>query len=145
VTAQPTHIVHIDGGARGNPGPAGWGAVVRTPAGEVAAQLMGALPHATNNVAEYSALLAALDWCLNHGAAVVHVRSDSLLLVQQMRGVYKVKNERLKPLYGQARLFAHRIGHVTFEHIRRELNAEADALANKAMDEAEGIRRHVGS
>ncbi len=71
----------------------------------------------------------------------VHVRSDSLLLVQQMRGVYKVKSEGLKSLYGQARLLAHRIGNVTFEHIRRELNAEADKLANKAMDEAERSSR----
>jgi probable phosphoglycerate mutase len=145
VNAQPTHIVHIDGGARGNPGPAGWGAIVRTGGGEVAAELMGALPHATNNVAEYSALLAALDWCLAHGASAVHVRSDSLLLVEQMRGAYKVKNEGLKPLYGQARLLAHRIGRVTFEHIRRELNAEADALANKAMDEAGAMVRQMGS
>ncbi len=67
----------------------------------------------------------------------MHVRSDSLLLVQQMRGVYKVKSEGLKSLYGQARLLASRIGNVTFEHIRRELNAEADKLANQAMDDAE--------
>lgn len=139
----PTHIVHVDGGARGNPGPAGWGATVRAANGAPAVELMGALPHATNNVAEYSALLAALEWCATHGATAVHVRSDSLLLVQQMRGVYKVKNEGLKPLYGQARLLAHRIGTVTFEHVRRELNAEADALANRAMDEAE--TRQVGS
>ena len=141
MSAQPAHIVHIDGGARGNPGPAGWAAIVRTPQGHVAAELMGALPHATNNVAEYSGLLAALEWCASHGVSAAHVRSDSLLLVQQMRGVYKVKNEGLKPLYGQARLLAHRIGLVTFEHIRRELNAEADALANKAMDEAEETTR----
>ena len=79
VTATPTHIVHIDGGARGNPGPAGWGAIVRAATGETAVELMGALPYATNNVAEYSALLAALEWCASHGAATVHVRSDSLL------------------------------------------------------------------
>jgi probable phosphoglycerate mutase len=143
VTSASTHIVHVDGGARGNPGPAGWGAVIRTPAGETAVELMGALPHATNNVAEYSGLLAALEWCASHGAKAVHVRSDSLLLVQQMRGVYKVKNEGLKPLHGQARLLAHRIGNVTFEHIRRELNAEADGLANQAMDEAEKSLRQV--
>jgi ribonuclease HI len=118
---------------------------MRAPTGDVVAELMGALPHATNNVAEYSALLAALDWCLSHGVAAVHVRSDSLLLVQQMRGVYKVKNEGLKPLYGQARLFASRIGQVTFEHIRREMNAEADALANKAMDMAERTMGQVGT
>lgn len=131
---------YIDGGARGNPGPAGWGAVVQSPAGDVVAELFGALPHATNNVAEYSGLLAALDWCKENGATNVHVKSDSLLLVQQMRGVYKVKSDGLKPLYGRARLLAHSIGQVTFEHVRRELNKEADRLANLAMDEAEKVR-----
>lgn len=134
---MPEYVVNIDGGARGNPGPAGWGAVVRTPAGETVTELMGAIPHATNNVAEYSGLLAALDWCADNEASKVLVRSDSLLLVQQMRGVYKVKNEGLKPLHGRARLLAHRIGRVTFEHVRREFNKEADRLANLAMDEAQ--------
>lgn len=128
--------INIDGGARGNPGLGGWGAVVRDESGAVVAELMGALPHATNNVAEYSALLAALDWCIEHGAASLHVRADSLLLVQQMRGVYRVKNEGLKALHGKARLLVHRIGRVTFEHVRREENAEADRLANLAMDRA---------
>jgi probable phosphoglycerate mutase len=136
---MPGFIVNIDGGARGNPGPAGWGAVVRTPDGAVVTELFGALPHATNNVAEYHGLLAALDWCEAQGAKAVHVRSDSLLLVEQMRGVYKVKNDGLKPLYGRARLAAERIGRVTYEHVRRELNADADRLANKAMDEAERL------
>jgi len=134
---MPTFTTYVDGGARGNPGPAGWGALIQSPDGETIAELFGALPHATNNVAEYNGLLAALSWCAEHGATAVHVRSDSLLLVQQMRGVYKVKNEGLKPLYGQARLLAHKIGRVTFEHVRRELNKEADRLANLAMDEAE--------
>jgi len=127
---------NIDGGARGNPGPAGWGAIIRSEAGETVAELRGALPHATNNVAEYHGLLAALGWCADRGASDLHVRSDSLLLVQQMRGVYKVKHEGLKPLYGQARLLAHRIGRVTYEHVPREQNAGADRLANQAMDEA---------
>lgn len=130
-------IANVDGGARGNPGPAGWGAIIRTAEGTVVAELNGAIPHATNNVAEYQGLLAALEWCLSHGATHVHVRSDSLLLVQQMRGVYKVKNEGLKPLHGQARLLAHRIGRVDFEHVRREFNSDADRLANVAMDRAE--------
>ena len=133
--------VNIDGGARGNPGPAGWGVVVHDPDGNVVAELFGALPHATNNVAEYSGLLAALDWCVEHGANIVHVRSDSLLLVQQMRGVYKVKHEGLKPLYGRARLLSHQIGKATFEHVRREANKEADRLANLAMDEAEKTKQ----
>jgi len=132
-----TFTTFIDGGARGNPGPAGWGALVQDATGTVVAELFGALPHATNNVAEYSGLLAALDWCAEHGATAVHVKSDSLLLVQQMRGVYKVKSDGLKPLYGRARLVAHTIGKVTFEHVRREFNKEADRLANLAMDQAE--------
>jgi len=129
-------VVNIDGGARGNPGPAGWGVVVQDEAGAVIQELMGALPHATNNVAEYSGLLAALEWCVERGASTLNVRSDSLLLVQQMKGVYKVKNEGLIPLHGRARLLAHKIGRVTFEHVRREANAEADRLANLAMDQA---------
>lgn len=113
---------------------------MHTGAGELAAELLGALPHATNNVAEYSGLLAALDWCREQGATHVHIKSDSLLLVQQMKGVYKVKNEGLKSLYGRARLLCHEIGKVTFEHVRRELNTEADKLANLAMDQAEATR-----
>ncbi len=132
-----SYQAHIDGGARGNPGPAGWGAVIANGTGECVAELMGALPHATNNVAEYNGLLAALDWCAGHGATAVHVKSDSLLLVQQMRGVFKVKNAGLKPLHGQARLLAHTIGKVTFEHVPREQNGDADRLANLAMDEAQ--------
>jgi len=130
-------VAHIDGGARGNPGPAGWGAVIADTTGAIVAEIAGTLPHATNNVAEYHGLLAALAWCAEHGASAVHVRSDSLLLVQQMRGVYKVKNEGLRPLHGQARLLASRIGRVNFEHVRREFNTRADRLANDAMDKAE--------
>jgi ribonuclease HI len=133
------YVVNVDGGARGNPGPAGWGVVVRTPAGDTVTELMGAIPHATNNVAEYSGLLAALDWCADHDASKVEIRSDSLLLVQQMRGVYKVKNEGLKPLHGRARLLANRIGRVTYQHVPREQNSDADRLANLAMDEAAGL------
>ena len=129
-------IAHIDGGARGNPGPAGWGAVIQSPAGDTLAELSGALPHATNNVAEYTGLIQALRWCAEHGVTTVHIRSDSQLLVQQMRGVYKVKHEGLKPLHGRARLLVHEIGRVTFEHVRREQNKDADRLANQAMDEA---------
>jgi ribonuclease HI len=129
-------IASIDGGARGNPGPAGWGARIETSTGVVAAELRAALPYATNNVAEYGGLIGALTWCLAQGARDVHVRSDSLLLVQQMRGVYKVKSEGLKGLHGQARLLATRIGQVTYEHVPREHNKDADRLANLAMDEA---------
>jgi probable phosphoglycerate mutase len=134
------YTAHIDGGARGNPGPAGWGAVITREDGAPVAELKGSLPHATNNVAEYHGLLAALEWGVGHEATALKIRSDSLLLVQQMRGVYKVKNEGLKPLYGQARLLAHRIGRVEFEHVPREKNRDADRLANLAMDELEQAR-----
>lgn len=132
-----TFIASIDGGARGNPGPAGWGVQIATETGEPVAELCGALGHATNNVAEYSGLIAALDWCLERGATVVHVKSDSLLLVQQMLGRYKVKNDGLRALHGRARLLAEKIGRVTFEHVRREFNKDADRLANEAMDRAQ--------
>jgi ribonuclease HI len=128
---------HIDGGARGNPGPAGWGVVLHDEGGATVAELKGAMPYATNNVAEYNGLLAALRWCHEHGARSAHIRSDSLLLVQQMRGLYKVKHPGLKPLYAQARTLEVRVGRVTYEHVRREQNAHADRLANEAMDEAE--------
>lgn len=136
---MPDFVVSIDGGARGNPGPAGWGAVIATADGKVLAEIYGAIGSATNNVAEYSGLLAALGWCVEHGATRVHVRSDSLLLVEQMLGHYKVKNAGLKPLHGQGRLLAARVGRVTYEHVPRELNTDADRLANRAIDEAAGV------
>lgn len=138
MTTSGTDLVaFIDGGARGNPGPAGWGAVMQSTDGTTIAELHGAIPHATNNVAEYQGLIAALTWAIEQGASSLAINSDSLLLVQQMRGAYKVKSDGLKPLYGQARLLAHKIGRVTFTHVRREQNKEADRLANLAMDEIE--------
>jgi probable phosphoglycerate mutase len=130
-------IAHVDGGARGNPGPAGWGAFIQTEDGVVAAELCGFIGTATNNVAEYSGLLEALKWCLAAGATKVHIRSDSLLLVQQMLGRYKVKSPGLRPLHGEARLLGARLGRVTYEHVPRELNKDADRLANAAMDAQE--------
>jgi ribonuclease HI len=129
--------VWIDGGARGNPGPAGYGAHIEDPSGAVLAELHGGLGIATNNIAEYNGLLAALTWARDNGYAEVHVRADSELLVKQMRGEYKVKNEGLKPLVARARLLAAAIGDVTFEHVRREKNKDADRLSNLGMDEAE--------
>jgi ribonuclease HI len=131
------HIVaYIDGGARGNPGPAGFGVRIEQPDGTLVEEFAESIGVATNNVAEYRALLAALDWAKRHGAARLHVRSDSLLLVQQMLGNYKVKNAGLQPLHAKARVLAHEIGRVTFEHVGRSLNAHADRLANTAMDDA---------
>jgi ribonuclease HI len=130
-------VACIDGGARGNPGPAGYGARIEGPDGTVVAELHGGLGIATNNVAEYSALLAVLQWAVDHDEPQVHIRADSELLVKQMRGEYKVKNPGLQALYVRARLLVAQLDKVTFEHIRRELNTEADRLSNLGMDEAE--------
>jgi ribonuclease HI len=128
---------YIDGGARGNPGPAGYGVRIEDAGGQLLAELHGGLGVATNNVAEYNGLLAALDWAKAHGHRALHVKSDSLLLVQQMRGQFKVKHPRLQPLHARATLLAHEVGRVRFEHVGRELNTEADRLSNLGMDEAE--------
>ena len=132
-------VAYIDGGARGNPGPAGYGVRIEQQDGSVVEEFGESIGVATNNVAEYRGLLAALEWAKGHGHKDVHVRSDSLLLVQQMLGNYKVKNPGLMPLHAKARLLAHDIGRVTFEHVRREANAHADRLANAAMDEAASV------
>lgn len=128
---------YIDGGARGNPGPAGYGVRIEDAAGNLIEELHGALGIATNNIAEYKGLLAALQWAIDHGHRDVHIRADSELLVKQMRGEYKVKNPGLQPLAARARLLMMQLGTVTFEHVRREFNTEADRLSNIAMDEAE--------
>ena len=125
---------YIDGGARGNPGPAGYGAFIVDAEGQVLAELHGALGTATNNVAEYQGLLAALAWAAEHRHPRLHIKADSLLLVEQMRGNYRVKNAGLIPLNQRARLLVSRIGHVTFEHIPREHNKDADRLSNVGMD-----------
>ena len=127
---------YIDGGSRGNPGPAGYGVQIVDREGQVLAELHQALGSATNNVAEYQGLLAALEWALDRGLHALHIRSDSELLVRQLKGEYRVKNPGLQPLYQEARDRIAQIGKVTFEHVRREFNREADRLANLAMDEA---------
>jgi probable phosphoglycerate mutase len=132
-------VAYIDGGARGNPGPAGYGVRIEQPDGTLVEEFGDSIGIATNNVAEYRALIAALEWARAHGHSQVHVRSDSLLLVQQMLGNYKVKNAGLQPLYARARLLALEIGRVTFEHVARARNAHADRLANAAMDEAAAV------
>ena len=131
-------VAYIDGGARGNPGPAGYGVRIELPDGTLVEEFGESIGIATNNIAEYRALLAALEWARQHGHKRLHVRSDSLLLVQQMLGRFKVRHPGLQPLYAKARLLAHEIGRVTFEHVGRALNAHADRLANAAMDDAGG-------
>lgn len=125
---------YFDGGARGNPGPAGFGVHIVDDHGQVLAEIAEGIGFATNNVAEYRGLLAALQWAVDHGVTALHVVGDSLLLVQQMRGVYKVKNEGLIPLHREARNLCARIGQVTFEHVPRDQNKHADRLSNLGMD-----------
>jgi ribonuclease HI len=125
---------NVDGGARGNPGSAGYGAIIKDARGTILAELYAGIGVSTNNVAEYQGLIAALEWALAHGHTRLHVKSDSLLIVQQMLGKYRVKHEGLIPLHQKARRLATQIGHVTFEHVRRELNQEADRLSNLGMD-----------
>ena len=126
---------NVDGGSRGNPGPAGYGVHIEQGDGTIV-ELKGALELATNNVAEYNGLLAALRWAVEHGVQSFHVRADSELMVKQMKGVYRVKNPGLLPLYETARSLVREIGRVSFEHVRREFNKDADRLANDAMDDA---------
>lgn len=128
-------VANVDGGARGNPGPAGYGVRIERDDGTIV-ELKEAVGVATNNVAEYRGLIAALAWAAAHGVSRLHVRSDSLLLVKQMHGEYRVKHPGLQPLAAEARRLVQQIGDVRFEHVRREQNTDADRLANEAMDEA---------
>ena len=135
-------VAYIDGGARGNPGPAGYGVRIEDEHGTAIDEFNGFLGTSTNNVAEYNGLLAALRYAQEHGHRIVHIKSDSELLVKQMRGEYRVKNPGLQPLYNQARVMALGLDRIVYEHVRREQNKDADRLANLAMDE--GTRRPQG-
>ena len=134
MVSKDTIIAYTDGGSRGNPGPAGFCVRVESADGTAIAQFHESLGVATNNVAEYRGLLAALAWALDHGYRRLHVRSDSQLLVRQMLGQYRVKNAGLLPLFKDARALAARIPRVRYTHVRREQNTDADRLANEAMD-----------
>jgi ribonuclease HI len=128
--------LYADGGARGNPGPAGSGAVLFDENGTVIAERMRSLGHATNNVAEYTALIIGLEEALRRGIDELDVRMDSLLVVRQMEGRWKIKHPGLKPLALRAGELLARFPKRTIEHIPRELNTHADALVNRAIDEA---------
>jgi ribonuclease HI len=135
--------MYIDGGARGTPGPAGYGVRIEDADGTLIEELYGGLGVATNNVAEYNGLLAALKWAVDHGQQRVLVRADSELLVKQMRGEYRVKHPGLQPLAARARLLIGQLDDVTFQHVRREQNKEADRLSNLGMDQAEAALRET--
>jgi len=132
-------VAHVDGGARGNPGPAGYGVVVEDEHGTSVAELSEYIGMQTNNVAEYSGLLAALRWATEHGHPSLEVVSDSELMVKQMNGQYKVRAPQLLDLYQQARALSRKLEWFRIRHVRRAHNSKADALANRAMDQ--GTRR----
>ena len=132
---RPTDRV-LSGAARGNPGPAAGGYVLDDGEGRQRAQGAVVLGATTNNVAEYKALLAGLARALELGVTALEVRMDSELVVRQMCGVYRVKNEGLKPLFAEAQALSRRFAHFRIQHVPREQNARADAEANKALDAA---------
>ncbi|MCB1183681.1 ribonuclease HI family protein [bacterium] len=128
--------VHTDGASRGNPGPAAIGVVFQLKGGEKVAELREAIGRATNNVAEYRAIVAALEHCARWGVKRVHVKMDSELIVRQLNGSYRVKSPDLRPLYQQVVFLAKNFNDFRVNHVRRADNAHADALANRALDDA---------
>lgn len=131
-------IAHSDGGARGNPGPAGYGVVIKDERGQKVAALSQYLGHQTNNFAEYQGLIAALEYAIEHGHKALKVISDSELLVRQIKGIYKVKNLTLQELHGRAKELIAQLEWFSIDHALREHNREADDLANQAMDKGTG-------
>src|SRR5579864_36080 len=136
----PAHylIAHSDGGARGNPGPAGYGVVIKDETGRTVASLSEYLGHQTNNFAEYQGLIAALEYAIEHGPKALKLISDSELLVRQIKGIYKVKNAVLQDLHGRAKELIAQMEWFSIGHALREHNQEADRLANEAMDKGMG-------
>jgi probable phosphoglycerate mutase len=141
---SPKVFAHIDGASHGNPGPAAYGVVMKSADGSRLAAFSHYLGKATNNVAEYQGLLAALDHALSNDYLRIHVRTDSELLALQIKGVYKVKSPGLKPLRERAQQLIARLESFSIEHVPREQNREADRLANQALDAAESGKRHRG-
>lgn len=131
-------VAHSDGGARGNPGPAGYGVVIKNESGKKIATLSQYLGHQTNNFAEYQGLIAALEYALAHGPKALKVISDSELLVRQIKGIYKVKNPVLEDLHTRAKELIAHLDWFSIGHALREHNQEADRLANEAMDRGMG-------
>jgi ribonuclease HI len=136
----PEHylIAHSDGGARGNPGPAGYGVVIQDESGRKVAALSQYLGHQTNNFAEYQGLIAALEFATTHGYKALKVVSDSELLVRQIKGIYKVRNPALQALHAGAKKLMAKLDWFSIDHALRQHNQEADRLANEAMDKGMG-------
>jgi ribonuclease HI len=133
-SAMAAHTAHVDGGARGNPGPAGYGVAISDAAGHAVAELSEYLGHHTNNYAEYQGLLAALRYAAENQIKALKVVSDSELMVRQMKGLYKVRHPELRKLYDEAQQLVRRLEHFEIRHALREHNRIADRLANEAMD-----------
>ena len=132
----PEIIAHIDGGSRGNPGPAAFGVAIETPQGQPVTAFGKYIGRTTNNVAEYQGLLAALEYALNHEHPRLRVLTDSELMAHQINGRYKVRSPDLKPLFDKAKGLISRLESFSIRHVYREQNREADRLANEAMDDA---------
>jgi len=132
-------VAHVDGGSRGNPGPAGYGAYITDGEGRRLAELNDFLGVQTNNFAEYSGLIAALEYAVEHGYGTVKAVSDSELMVKQMKGQYKVRSEALLAIYGEAKALVRKLDRFEIRHVLRHLNKDADRLANEAMDR--GMKR----
>lgn len=126
--------IFTDGASRGNPGPAAIGIVFARKGGEDLAEHAEAIGRATNNVAEYRAVVTALEFCLKWGVKRVHLKLDSELIVRQLLGVYRVKSPELRPLYQQVAFMSRGMAEFEVIHVRRDENAHADALANRALD-----------
>jgi ribonuclease HI len=137
-------IARCDGGARGNPGPAGYGALLQDEAGVVLAELSEFLGNRTNNYAEYSGLLGCLQWALDHGHRRLRVISDSELMVKQIQGKYKVNSPDLRPLWEEARRRIAQLDRFEISHALRHKNKAADQLANDAMDRGTKRQRPTG-
>src|SRR5579859_8197571 len=133
-SAPTAHTAHVDGGARGNPGPAGYGVAITDGSGHPVAELSEYLGHRTNNYAEYQGLLAALRYAAEHQIKALKVISDSELMVRQMKGIYKVRHPELRKLHDEAQQLVRRLEHFEIRHALREHNRTADRLANEAMD-----------
>ena len=133
------HVANIDGASRGNPGPAAYAVILHAPDGSKLCEFAKMIGRETNNIAEYYGLVAALDYAASHGIRALRVRSDSELLVRQMQGRYKVKNAALKTLHERAQKLARALDYFVIEHVMREQNRDADALANVALDRGESI------
>jgi len=137
-TPQHYLIAHIDGGARGNPGPAGYGVSIHDEVGANVAELSEYLGHQTNNFAEYQGLIAALEYAASHGQKALKVVSDSELMVRQIKGIYKVKNPALRDLHARANQLIRGLEWFSIGHVLRGKNQDADRLANEAMDKGTG-------